>query len=157
MSTHRPHHSNSTDPDLDLAQIFKPVEHAVLAKVLGRSKRLPEWAKHIDLTEFPKAGWNEATDGIAPTKPIQQDHHALGNAAARIALATIQHRLPQWGSFTPGQGITFARTLRLFPMRKLNCQPLFLFSINWPDSGSSNRFFVYDAYLAVIKEGGQPL
>jgi hypothetical protein len=119
---------------IDLSQIFKPVEHAVLAKALNRPDLLPEWAKHIDLSEFPKKDWNEVTDGIAPTKSIQH-RHALGNVAARIALATIQHRLPQWGYFTPGQGVTYSRTLRLFPVRKVNSQPLFLFSVNWGDSG----------------------
>jgi len=119
---------------IGLPQIFKPVEHAVLAKALNRPDLLPEWAKDIDLTEFPKKDWNEVTDGIAPTKSIEHSH-ALGNVAARIALATIQHRLPQWGSFTPGQGVTYSRTLRLFPVRKVNSQPLFLFSVNWADSG----------------------
>jgi hypothetical protein len=135
MSSKAPSNSNTTDVQIDLAKIFKPVEHAVLAEVLGRPELLPDWAKHIDLNEFPKAGWDEAVDGIAPTKSIQKDTRALGNAAARIALATIQHQLPQWGSFTPGQGISYARTLRRFPVRKVNSQPLFLFSINWADSG----------------------
>ena len=116
------------------ARIFTPVEHAALAQFLNKPDLLPEWARHIDLSEFPKKDWNEATDGIAPTKSIQHSH-TLGNVAARIALATIQHRLPQWGAFTPGHGVTFSRTLRLFPVRKVNSQPLFLFSINWADSG----------------------
>jgi hypothetical protein len=135
MSSKGHSNSNTTGDQIDLARIFKPVEHAVLARVVGRPKLLPDWATHIDLNEFPKAGWEEAIDGIAPTRPIQKNRYALGNTAARIALATIQHRLPQWASFTPGQGIIHARTLRRFPVRKVNSQPLFLFSINWADSG----------------------
>jgi hypothetical protein len=135
MSSKGHSNSNTTVDQIDLARIFKPVEHAVLARVVGRPKLLPDWATHIDLNEFPKAGWEEAIDGIAPTRPIQKNIYALGNTAARIALATIQHRLPQWASFTPGQGIIHARTLRRFPVRKVNSQPLFLFSINWADSG----------------------
>lgn len=125
-------HQNETE---DLSQIFKPVEHAVLARVLRCKNLLPDWAGHIDLSEFPKTDWNEAKDGIAPTKPIQENSLALGNAAARIALATIQDKLPQWGSFTPGYGITLSRTLRLYPVRRVNSQPLHLFSINWAESG----------------------
>jgi hypothetical protein len=134
MSTTRIKKTTLPSEQRDLAQIYTPVEHAALAKLLNKPDLLPEWAKHIDLSEFPKKNWNEAADGIAPTKSIQNSH-ALGNVAARIALATIQHRLPQWGSFTPGQGVTYSRTLRLFPVRKVNSQPLFLFSVNWADSG----------------------
>ena len=63
-------HQSETE---DLSQIFKPVEHAVLARVLRCKNLLPDWAGHIDLSEFPKTDWNEAKDGIAPTKPIQEN------------------------------------------------------------------------------------
>ncbi len=135
MSTKRIKNFTLRSEHTDLAQIYTPVEHAVLAKVLSRPELLPEWAKYIDLSEFPKKDWDEARDGIAPTKPIQENRHALGNAVARIALATIQHKLPQWGSYTPGQGVTLSRSLRLYPVRKVNSQPLHLFSLNWADSG----------------------
>jgi hypothetical protein len=105
-----------------------------LAKVLARPELLPDWAKHIDLSEFPKKDWNEETDGIAPTKPDGTERR-LGNAAARIALTTIQHKLPQCASYLPGKGLTFARTLKLFPVRNINSQPLLLFQVQWPDSG----------------------
>jgi len=135
MSNTRIKHAADNIQSEDLAQIFKPVEHAVLAKALRCKSLRPGWTSHIDLSEFPKKDWDEARDGIAPTKPIQENQYALGNAAARIALATIQHKLPQWGSYTPGHGVTLSRSLRLYPVRKVNSKPLHLFSINWAESG----------------------
>jgi hypothetical protein len=47
MSSKAPSNSNEMADQIDLAKIFKPVEHVALARVLGRPKLLPEWATHI--------------------------------------------------------------------------------------------------------------
>ena len=119
---------------VDFARIFKPVEHAVLARFLRRPKLLPEWAAEVDLDELPREGWDESAQGIAPLKPIN-DPNVLENTAARIALAPIQHRLPQWTGFNLSSKPVLGRTLRAFPLRKATSLPLLLFGINWATSG----------------------
>ena len=118
----------------DISRIYKPVEHAVLASFLGLPKLLPEWAREIKLDDFPKEGWDEVKDGIAPLRRVD-DLNVLENTAARIALAPIQDRLPQWACFNLSYKPLFGRTLRPFPLRKANSQPLLLFGINWATSG----------------------
>lgn len=126
--------SGTEDTTGDIARIFKPVEHAILSKFLRLSNLLPEWAKEIDLAEFPAKGWDEAVQGIAPLGAIE-DHNVLENAVARIALAPIQDRLPQWAAYNLNYKPVFGRTLRPFPVRKATSRPLLLFAINWATSG----------------------
>jgi len=130
-TSQRPGTEDATD---DIARIFKPVEHAILSKFLSLPKLLPEWAKEIDLQEFPVGDWDEAVQGIAPLGPIE-DRNVLENAAARIALAPIQDRLPQWAAYNLSYKPVFGRTLRPFPVRKATSRPLLLFAINWATSG----------------------
>jgi hypothetical protein len=117
----------------DLARIFKPVEHALLAKYLGLPELLPEWAKGSNLEEFPVEDWDEAEAGIAPLGSVD-DHNVLENAVARIALAPVQNELPQWAVYDGDQTI-LGRTIREFPDRDAMSRPLLLFGINWATSG----------------------
>lgn len=126
--------TGTEDTTRDIARIFKPVEHAILSRFLRLPNLIPEWAKEIDLQEFPVGDWDEAVQGIAPLGPIE-DHNVLENAAARIALAPIQDRLPQWAACNLSYKPVFGRTLRPFPVRKATSRPLLLFAINWATSG----------------------
>jgi len=133
MSNRLPKPTRAHRKPADLARIFKPVEHALLAKYLGLPELLPEWAKGVNLEEFPVEDWDEAEGGIAPLGSVD-DHNVLENAVARIALAPVQNELPQWAAYDDDQTI-LARTIREFPDRDATSRPLLLFGINWATSG----------------------
>jgi len=125
--------TGTEDTTGDIARIFKPVEHAILSRFLRLPNLLPDWAKEIDLEEFPVGDWDETVQGIAPLGPID-DHNVLENATARIAVAPVQHELPQWAAYNNDLTI-LARTIREFPERDATSHPLLLFGINWATSG----------------------
>ena len=133
MSKRPPRASKPKRGTSDLSRIFKPVEHAVLSRYLKLPKLLPEWAVEINLEEFPREDWDEASQGIAPLGDID-DFNVLENAVARIALSPVQCELPQWAAYDSKLTI-LGRTIREFPERDATSRPLLLFGINWATSG----------------------
>jgi hypothetical protein len=133
MSNRLPKSTRAHRKPADLARIFKPVEHSLLAKYLGLPALLPEWAKGSNPEEFPVEDWDEAAAGIAPLGSVD-DHNVLENAVARIALAPVQNELPQWAAYHGDQTL-LGRTIREFPDRDATSRPLLLFGINWATSG----------------------
>ena len=120
--------------------LFHPIEHAVLAEYLGRNDLLARSAQGIDPRRTVDGEtWDEARHGIAPLPNLYGgDNHAIENAVARIALQEIQDRLPQWAAVYPDGEEILGRKVKAktdLPARTDITVPLFLFEINWADSG----------------------
>lgn len=76
--------------------------------------------------------------GLVLVEPDMNDEFtefSLPNAVARIALARIQHRLPQWGAVLADGTLILGRRLRKSSARRVTFLPQHLFTINWADSG----------------------
>jgi len=77
---------------------------------------------------------------------------AISNGVARLVLSAIQHRLPQWSSYSEEQG--HVRYNRRFTARRdaaVEFLPKYLFTINWADSGPG--FSWPESYYATYLPG----
>lgn len=129
----------------DLAALFHPVEHAILRKFFGLCA-LP--SDPADLNQLETQAFGEpAYIGI----DAALDEFGVENAVARICLGAIQERLPQW-SCLRADG-TLALNRRSYKRREhvVVAKPLFLFEINWADSGPGFSWPV--AYWATFVPG----
>ena len=132
--------TRGTTIEPDPVKLFHSIEHAVLATYLSRRDLLPAGARELDprSTVDPDT-WDEAANGIAPLDGAEfAEDLVVENAVARIALQAIQDRLPQWAAASRGGKVQFGREVRQkadLPGRTDVTVPLFLFEINWADSG----------------------
>jgi hypothetical protein len=72
--------------------------------------------------------------GIPKEIPLMYSRSGVG--VAQILLERVQDRLPQWGVWSPEDGVQLARPiLDRRAQRKVELLPRLLFTINWADSG----------------------
>ncbi len=91
-------------PNPDSCNLFDPVEHAILAQLLELEP--PEYARDIDIWSSvePRSPFEEDAEEVIRKGPIRLwrdawgdlDETAVSNAVARLLLAGVQRRLPQW-------------------------------------------------------------
>jgi len=119
---------------------FYPLEHAYLSDFLGQPR--PDIAQEIDpFSSEHLAGpldEDEAeSDGIfrpRTTYEGETNSNTLPNAIARIALNERGAVLPQWFCGN-AQGGVYGRHYEGRCLRRFKFEPLFLFMLNWADSG----------------------
>lgn len=108
--------------------LYYPNEHALLSSWFGLPR--PDGCQEIDLFDPP-----EGAEGIWPERSEYSDEdQALANAVSRIALGSIQNRLPQVGIFNREGELTLGRNYYPKPSRPVELLPQFLFMINWADT-----------------------
>lgn len=128
---------NQTAPITCAEDIFHPIEHAILADYLQVAR--PACAQDINLEDEVEREWDDEThDGIIRIRPGlggSLKYYALENAIARLALNGIEQRLPQWAVFYEDGRALFGRKHNHKRAGQITLLPLFLFEINWADSG----------------------
>ena len=122
----------------DIRTSYTRIERALLAAYLGYPDPAPHEIEGIDIHETVDPDeWDESTQGIAPLESLHDGTDLmLENAVARICLEPVAPQLPDWASISNGK-VTRARRRR--PRTALRShrprRPLYLFTINWADSG----------------------
>jgi hypothetical protein len=121
---------------------YEAGEIAILRAYFGLKPR-PGDAPLAELYEAP-ADENADADPDAPrVGPIRLRHfqagepvNELNEAVARICLAEVQDRLPQWSCSSPVNGFVLGRARFTAPERTFTpLHPAHLLCINWGDSG----------------------
>ena len=111
--------------------LFHPVEHAILRQFFRLRPRRSD-PQQLFQPAMPKS------DAAAPPyigiDPCL-DEHGLENAVARLCLGAIQQRLPQWGAVHADGRIVLGRNRYARTERAIEPKPVYLFMINWADSG----------------------
>lgn len=108
---------------VDARTLFHPVEHALLRQLF---KLRPLRAAPVDLVQPASGEWI----GIDP----ELSEYGLENAVARLCLAAIQQRLPQWGCTRADGSVVFGRGFTARSEREVEAKPVYLFTLNWADS-----------------------
>lgn len=128
---------NHTTPVDCTADLFHPVEHAILADYLQVAR--PACAQDINLDNEVEREWDEGThDGIIRIRPGlggSLKYYALESAVARLVLNGIEKRLPQWAAVYEDGRILFGRKHNHKWAGQITLLPVFLLEINWADSG----------------------
>lgn len=124
-----------TKQKIDTNLVFHPQEHAIIAHYLGITP--PDGTPDIDSIPFnddEAVGVGLKTDYQGGDKLDE----ATSDAVARIALSTVEGRLPQWGCSDANGKIFLARSYPespTFTERGIVSLSQHLFEINWADSG----------------------
>ncbi len=138
----------------DVQDLYHPVEHAILRHYLGLAPldfddpglfavELAADRDEDDPREDPCAAIR-LQRGLEPQLAVE-------NAVARICLNAIQGRLPQWGVCREDGAVLFARRYERRRGAPAELKPVFLFEINWADSGPG--FSWPEAYHATFLPG----
>jgi len=123
-------------------ELFDPIEHAILAHYFGVEP--PEHARGIDIFAHTESADDAADDEEEPVAdaPVrlrasisnELDETAVENAVARLALGSIQDRLPQWAQICQG-AVTLGRDYDRLRNGLVLLAPQLLLEVNWADSG----------------------
>lgn len=113
-----------TEEDM-MISIYTPTELAILHDYFKLER--PKSLKEINVYE--------ECAGIFIRKARYSEEYELSNAVARIALKRVQNRLPVWACVDKDGDFTVARTYEEYEGRAAELFPLYLFMINWADSG----------------------
>ncbi len=115
--------------------VFHPQEHAIIAHYLDITP--PDGTPDIESISFDDDKTTRVglkTDSFGN----QELDSAVSDAVARIALGTVEDRLPQWGCVHEDGRVTLARShpdSPTFTKRSVISLSQHLFEINWADSG----------------------
>src|SRR5262249_14743211 len=149
-------------PDAPSADLFTSEELLVLNEWFGvklsRAEELALWSRRVvPPTERPD---EEDEEDYVPLFPVDRildeweipkeiaEYRRIDVAVAQILLERVQDRLPQWGVWSPEDGVQLARPiLDRRAHRKVVLSPRHLLTINWADSGPGFSWPV--AYYAV--------
>ena len=107
-----------------MENLYYPEEEAFLCDYFGIERPV-----HLRTVDVHRSG-----QGFFVENVTDDDGLNLANAVARLGLDKIQHRLPQWYSATKYTE-TYGRTIRKRKRRAVELFPVYLFTINWADSG----------------------
>lgn len=110
---------------VSVKRLFHPVEHAILRQFF---KRPPLKDAPQDLAQPEDAAW------VGIDRDLDSEV-ALPNAVARLCLGPIQSRLPQWGCTRADGTVVFGRAFHARSEREVEAIPVYLFTLNWADSG----------------------
>ena len=138
--------ATTKDASANLASLFHPVEHAILRKFFRMRARKSD---PVDLSQRPKPGFGEPPGYIGIDTELSE--FQLENAVARICLGAIQERLPQWGCLRDDGTLALNRKGYTRREHAVETKPVFLFEINWADSGPGFSWPV--AYWATFIPG----
>ena len=130
----------------DPAALFHPVEHVILRQFFGLRARKSDPAD-LNQREAPQFGEPPVYIGI----DAGLEEYGLENAVARICLGAIQDRLPQWACVHGDGRAEFNRDGYARREHAVEAKPVFLFEINWADSGPGFSWPV--AYWATFIPG----
>jgi len=127
---------------LDPANYYEAGEIAILRAYFGLKQR-PEDLSLAELYEVPSDEAAGADLDAPRVGPIRLRHleateqvSELNEAVARICLAEVQDRLPQWWSSSEERGVVIGRARFAAPERTFTpLHPERLLCINWADSG----------------------
>lgn len=120
-----------------LLQLYDPGELAILCDWLEIPR--PEQIRGLEHEWLPYASNGEGSPGpirlMCNADGGEDRAVALSNAVARLALSSIQGRLPQWAAVYESGRVDLGR--KYSPRRSAGVEPMprFLFGINWADSG----------------------
>src|SRR5262245_51188908 len=134
---------------MSMRQIFHPQERAILCDYFGLER--PEELQAIDVSA--PDGANDDPEQPVLVEPDADKHvstYGVANAVARLLLARVQSRLPQWIA-RKNDEIVLGRRHRKPKTRQVDPLPRFLFAINWADSGPG--FSWPEAYHAIYVPG----
>lgn len=104
---------------------YTPTERAILCDYFEEER--PEKLRGLDIYRECK--------GVYVHRARYSDEFELSNAVARIALKRIQDKLPVWACVDHDGEFVVARTYEDHESRGTELLPLYLFMINWADSG----------------------
>ena len=116
-----------------MKQIFHPQDRAILFDYFGMER--PEELRAVDV--LARGGTSDDPKEpvlVEPDADRQSSTNGAANAVARLLLARIQSRLPQWMTRKEGKLVS-ARQHRKAKSRQVDPLPQFLFEINWANSG----------------------
>ncbi|MCP3870585.1 MAG: hypothetical protein GY703_21340 [Gammaproteobacteria bacterium] len=122
------------------SDLFHPIEHALLADYFGVVP--PKCAKGIDPyaeAELQREGDKSGVVRIRLPFWGSVNSFTVKNAVARLALNSIQDRLPQWGKGSTWQGRDYNDRRKL----GISLLPQYLFEINWADSWPEKYFVTF--------------
>ncbi len=147
--------STSTTTSRTAADLFHPVEHAILARWLGTEP--PEAAKSPEVAAL----LSEKNDHYVTLESVKgtDEDSAYANAVARILLEEIQETLPQWGRVSSAQGVELSREhyecacSRILPVPELVCTINWANSgpgFSWPESYHVTRLPYYDRFVVTL-------
>lgn len=115
----------------ELRLLYDDAEIAIVLDWLG-VRRPPALAQTAITAQ--STGENATPGPIRLLPGDTADGYSLSNAVARLALAGIEARLPQWALVTEGR-VLFAREPNPRRAAAVSLLPRFLLQINWADSG----------------------
>jgi hypothetical protein len=127
---------------IDPTHYYEAGEIAILRAYFGLQPR-PGDLSLAELYEVPADEAADADPDTPRTGPIRLRHvqaggpvNELNEAVARICLAEVQDRLPQWWSSSAENGVVIGRARFAAPERTFTpLNPERLLCINWADSG----------------------
>lgn len=108
-----------------MTNLYSPTERAILCDFFKQER--PAYLKEIDV-------YREC-DGIYVRRALYSEEYELSAAVARIALKNIQNQLPVWACVDKDGEFQVARSYEAHEGRGVELLPLYLFTINWADSG----------------------
>lgn len=116
-----------------MEQIFHPQEQAILFDYFGMER--PGELRAVDASARGSTSDDpEEPVLVEPDADGRPSTNGMANAVARLLLARIQSRLPQWIARKKGK-IVLGRQHRRAKTRQVDPLPQFLFQINWANSG----------------------
>lgn len=115
----------------DPKALFHPVEHAIL-RAYFRMRPLKSGP--------PAVEFEDGFDGAPEDRPYvgidyELAEFGLANAVARLCLGAIQQRLPSWGYVKADGTVVIARKAYARRAAAIEAKPVYLFTLNWADSG----------------------
>ena len=107
-----------------------PLEDAILRSYFG----IPLDKAQAGL-DFWEADGNESIHLEEGLDSDHDDDRAICNAVARLLLAAVQDRLPNWSAIRSDGEFVTTREKRTYGVNRVAFLPIHLFTINWADSG----------------------
>lgn len=108
-----------------MTNLYTPTEQAILCDYFNEAR--PQKIRDLDL-------YAECA-GVYVHRARYSDEFELSNAVARIALKRIQNKLPVWACIDKDGEFVVARVYEEHEPQGAELLPLYLFMINWADSG----------------------
>jgi len=107
-----------------MENLYYPEEEAFLCDYFEIER--PDHLKEVDV--------HHSDQGFYVTDETDDEEVNLANAVACLGLDKIQYSLPQWAEVEDDE-VTLGRTIRPVTRRTVELMPIYLFEINWANSG----------------------
>jgi|GEM_PF-1532398 len=110
-----------------------PTEDAILRRYFGVPLNASQ--EELDLWEGDPSNPDEGIHLEHGLDSRDNEDRAIANAVARLLLAAVQDRLPNWAAVKSDGEVVTTREKRTYGESRIGFFPIRLFTINWADSG----------------------